>query len=82
MEFKVIGKCIRKGEYEGRPWQKIQLTCEVLNPSANKFIGLEGIVTEVISCPYTEEFSKIAINDKVDFYYDKFGKVKSCRKGN
>lgn len=78
--YKIVGKHIEKGEFEGRPWQKFVFTCQLTKLSA-KYVNAEGIITEQVRAPYNEDFSKLSIGSEVTFLYDKYGKVKSFQKG-
>lgn len=71
--YKVLGKMISAGEFNGVPYKKYIVCTQNLNVNSKR--EPEGIITENFRCPYTERFAKLALDSTIDFTYDRFGKV-------
>ena len=71
--YKVIGKMVSSGEYNGKPYKKIIICAQNLNVNSNR--QPEGIISDNFRCPYDERFSRLPLNKTIDFLYDKYGKI-------
>lgn len=71
---KILGKHVEKGEFEGKSWAKIVLSVQLLELN-KRHNDVDGIVVDVIRCPYNERFSRLKVGQEVTFLYDKYGKV-------
>lgn len=72
--YKILGKHIEKGEYNGNKYHKIVFSCQ-LTELSKRYHDVEGIVVDIVRCPYNEQISKLRINQVVTFLYDKYGHV-------
>lgn len=71
--FKVVGKGIYSGEYQGVKYSKLQFIVESDFPK--KFSDFEGSYFESFTCPVSSENNLVQVGDFIRVYYNKYGKV-------
>ena len=72
-KFKVVGKGIYSGDYQGVKYSKLQFIVETDIPK--KFTNFEGSYFETFNCPVTPENNLVQLGDYIRVYYNKYGKV-------
>lgn len=71
--MKVIGIERKKGNYEGREYDNIVLTCTTPYPEEKEATGYFSDTVKVKYVVFEE--SEIDIGDEISVYYNKFGQV-------